>query len=268
MLKKSLKHEWKATWKGMAGINGAALALGLLGSLGVIGAINNLRIPDLIIGLYVFAYVLILIASSVVTYFMMASRFYKSIFTDEGYLTNTLPITADQKLLSRFLIFLAWILINILCIVGSIAFLLTPLFAEALQQTGGTMELFQKELGILFDAIARALGFSNMPMMVLFLTAVSLISLVYFILSVYFCISMGSLFSSHRILAAVLIYFGLSMIMQVLMSGFTFFEFLITSAPASVFSLTLLLYSLAELVLAVAFYFSSRYIITHKLNLQ
>ena len=56
MLKKCLKHEWKATWKSMAGINGAALLLGLLGSLGIIGALNNMRIPDLVVGLYTFAY--------------------------------------------------------------------------------------------------------------------------------------------------------------------------------------------------------------------
>lgn len=44
MLKKCLKHEWKASWKGMAGINGAALALGLLGSLGILGTLHNMML--------------------------------------------------------------------------------------------------------------------------------------------------------------------------------------------------------------------------------
>ena len=105
MLKKCVKHEWKASWKGMAGINGAALALGLLGSLGILGTLHNMRIPDLVVVLYMFAYIVILVASSIVTYVLMAGRYYKSIFTDEGYLTNTLPVTSDQKILSRFLIF-------------------------------------------------------------------------------------------------------------------------------------------------------------------
>ena len=62
MLKKCLKHEWKASWKGMAGINGAALALGLLGSLGILGTLHNMRIPDLVVVLYMFAYIVILVA--------------------------------------------------------------------------------------------------------------------------------------------------------------------------------------------------------------
>lgn len=252
----------------MTGINGAALALGLVGSLGVVGALNNLNIPDLLVGIYVFAYVVILIASSIVTYFMIASRYYKSIFTDEGYLTNTLPLTSDQKILSRFLISLFWTIVNILCILGSIALLLLPLFSEGMKTNEASMKYFFGQMAEAFSSISRELGFSSPALMIIFLIGVCLIGYIYFIMSVYFCISMGSLFSSHRILAAVLIYFGLSMAMQVLMTGMSLFDSILNVSFGSVFSLSLLVYSLIDLALAVVFYLVCRYIIDHRLNLQ
>ena len=168
MLKKCLKHEWKASWKGMAGINGAALALGLLGSLGILGTLHNMRIPDLVVVLYMFAYIVILVASSIVTYVLMAGRYYKSIFTDEGYLTNTLPVTSDQKILSRFLIFLFWGLVNILCIFGSLALLMAPLISEGLAETNMTMDIVMQAINRAFTEVALELGFSGLPMMSLF----------------------------------------------------------------------------------------------------
>ncbi len=267
MLKKCLKHEWKATWKSMAGINGAALVLGLLGSLGIIGTLNNMRIPDIVVFLYVFAYVIILIASAAVTYFMIASRYYKSIFTDEGYLTNTLPVTSDQKILSKFLVSLFWAVANILCIFGSVAILLAPLLSEALKRTDETWDLLMRELDFIFTVLARELGFSSFPMMIVFMTALCFVSLVYCIMNFYFCISLGNLFSSHKILAAVLIYFGLNMILQVASAGISFFAAL-TGSDGAVFSLIMLLTALLELVLTIVFYFTNRFIIDRKLNLQ
>ena len=268
MLKKCLKHEWKASWKGMAGINGAALALGLLGSLGILGTIHNMRIPDLVVVLYMFAYIVILVASSIVTYVLMAGRYYKSIFTDEGYLTNTLPVTSDQKILSRFLIFLFWGLVNILCIFGSLALLMAPLISEGLAETNMTMDIVMQAINRAFTEVALELGFSGLPMMSLFLTGIGLAGIVYSIMAIYFCISLGSLFSSHKILAAVLIYFGLNMVLQVITSGTTFIAGIISNDLAGSFPLVLLLNAFMELALAVVFYFINRYIMDKKLNLQ
>lgn len=252
----------------MAGINGAVLGLGLLGSLGVIGVLNNVTIPDFLVAVYVFAYIVILIASSIVTYFMIASRYYKSIFTDEGYLTNTLPITSDQKILSRFLISLFWTIVNLLCISGSVLFLLVPLFSEGIRRNKESMDIFFSQMEVIFTAMSHELGFSSPVFLIIFMVVVCLIGYIYFILSVYFSISLGSLFSSHRILAAVLIYFGLSILMQALMTGMSLFDFILSSSFGSSFSLTLLFYSLIDLALAVVFYLVCRYLIDHRLNLQ
>lgn len=92
MLKKCLKHEWKACWKNMALLNGAAIFMGALGGSGFLFSQIS-ELPDLLIVLYLFAYVLIVIAASVMTQVLMIQRYYKNLFTDEGYLTNVLPFS-------------------------------------------------------------------------------------------------------------------------------------------------------------------------------
>lgn len=57
MLKKCLKHEWKACWKNMALLNGAAIFMGALGGSGFLFSQIS-ELPDLLIVLYLFAYVL------------------------------------------------------------------------------------------------------------------------------------------------------------------------------------------------------------------
>lgn len=79
MLKKCLKHEWKACWKNMALLNGAAIFMGALGGFGFLFSQLS-ELPDLLIVLYLFAYVLIVIAASVMTQVLMIQRYYKNLF--------------------------------------------------------------------------------------------------------------------------------------------------------------------------------------------
>lgn len=125
MLKKCLKHEWKACWKNMALLNGAAIFMGALGGSGFLFSQIS-ELPDLLIVLYLFAYVLIVIAASVMTQVLMIQRYYKNLFTDEGYLTNVLPVSATDHILSKMLVFGAWSILNALSVLASFAFLLLP----------------------------------------------------------------------------------------------------------------------------------------------
>ena len=78
----------------MALLNGAAIFMGALGGSGFLFSQIS-ELPDLLIVLYLFAYVLIVIAASVMTQVLMIQRYYKNLFTDEGYLTNVLPVLGN-----------------------------------------------------------------------------------------------------------------------------------------------------------------------------
>lgn len=58
-------------------------------------------------------------SATIATIVVIIHRFYKNLFTDEGYLTLTLPVTANQIVLSKVLAGLLWLLIDALVVLGS-----------------------------------------------------------------------------------------------------------------------------------------------------
>ena len=125
MLKKCLKHEWKACWKNLTLLNGAAVFMGAVGGGGVLFSRIH-ELPDLLVLFYILSYAIILIAASVLTQILMIQRYYKNLFTDEGYLTNVLPVSATDHILAKMLVFGAWNILNGLSVLASVSFLILP----------------------------------------------------------------------------------------------------------------------------------------------
>ena len=114
MLGKLIKHEWKAVWK--------VPAL-LLGILMIIAAVAGLTfalpiwdsdwigLPMSGIMLIMMFYVAMIgVSLGIVIY--LAVRYFKNMFTDEGYLTHTLPVTSRQLLISKVMIMSVWELLS------------------------------------------------------------------------------------------------------------------------------------------------------------
>lgn len=225
MLKKCLKHEWKACWKNMALLNGAAIFMGALGGSGFLFSQIS-ELPDLLIVLYLFAYVLIVIAASVMTQVLMIQRYYKNLFTDEGYLTNVLPVSATDHILSKMLVFGAWSILNALSVLASFAFLLLPyairyftantlLFYNKAMTFSDFLSYLWAQITGVADAAFSLIGITNHIGMALFSIVGFFASLFFGILLFYAAISIGSLVSSHKILTAVLSYIGMTTVIQI-----------------------------------------------------
>ncbi len=113
MLGKLLKHEWRAVWKV------PTLLIGVLMLIAVVaGGTFALPIWDsewiglplsgvMMIMMFYFA----MIATGVGIMIYFAVRYYKNMYTDEGYLTHTLPVTARLLLLNKVITMTAWNLI-------------------------------------------------------------------------------------------------------------------------------------------------------------
>ena len=69
-------------------------------------------------GLYIFVYVLFIFAIVVATYVYLAIRFQKNLFSDEGYLTHTLPVSPTKLIWSKMLVAWAWIAIDLVCVIA------------------------------------------------------------------------------------------------------------------------------------------------------
>ena len=124
MLGKLMKYEWKNIWRA-----GTLMLLGML-AVTVIGCVvlrmpgglvteiadgNNMNATQSWFVLSSFVatlilYVIMLLASTWGMLIFLGIRFYRSMYTDEGYLSHTLPVTANQLFLSKVLVSGVWYL--------------------------------------------------------------------------------------------------------------------------------------------------------------
>ncbi|MFR1640611.1 MAG: hypothetical protein ACLSVD_16565 [Eggerthellaceae bacterium] len=142
MLEKLFKYDMKALSRVLVPLHIAALALaavacicGFVGfSMGEAsmssGSMSNAAELIAAAMLVALAFsVLGIFSATIATIVVIIHRFYKNLFTDEGYLTLTLPVTANQIMLSKVLAGSLWLLIDALVVLASA-------FAVSLAATG------------------------------------------------------------------------------------------------------------------------------------
>lgn len=191
--------------------------------------------------------------------FFLIYRFYKRCFTDEGYLTFTLPVTTHQILLSSFVntiigevIMLAAVFLSI----GIAALLFLTAFPENLiwaDVSVGLKEAFSQMWASMaehFDVFASLAG-------------TGIITVLSELIVLMLAVTIGAMIAKkHKILAAVGVYYGISMVQS----------FVLTAANLSIvqeenitklFSAT----SVTSLVIAIGGYFLMHYLVDKRLNL-
>lgn len=161
---------------------------------------------SLMFGLSVLMYTLLITGITFGTAIVVAVRFYKNLFSDEGYLSQTLPVTMGQHLLSKTIAGSLWGWIDYILILVSLYIgVATPEF----------LRLYNANQ----DEILRQLGFTGKyasvtPVQIILLLLIAgLIGCVANSVMYYASIVLGQLFSSHRVIGAIACYFGLSTIL-------------------------------------------------------
>ncbi len=106
MLKKLLRYDFKAVFKywWIAALSSVVLALAGGWSISIFGSEKDLPIILTVVATIV-AIVAVMgaVAFSFITVIFVYTRFYKNFFTDEGYLTFTLPVKRGQLLNSKII---------------------------------------------------------------------------------------------------------------------------------------------------------------------
>lgn len=274
MFTKLLKHEWRATKGILALLCVIVLIAGL--TIGCTmhyiiwndqnGTVVNMNDAGIATKFVSVACVLLIMTGvgavaicSAGSLFFLVYRFYKRCFTDEGYLTFTLPVTTHQILLSSFLntIIGALIMLVAVCLSVAIAVLLfLAAFPENLiwaDISVGLKEAFSQMWASLaehMDVLASLAG-------------TGIISVLSELIVLMLAVTIGALIAKkHKILAAVGVYYGISIVQS----------FALTFANLSVvdkqivlefFSVT----SLTSLVIGIGGYFLMHYLVDKKLNL-
>ena len=219
MLGKLIKYEWKSLSRQFLVMLAILAGTTLVSSLIIVSI--NFEFDDvnenyslfMLIG-SVLIYYLGLIVCSIGTSLIVAIRFYKSCYTDAAYLTHTLPVSARQlvgaKTIASCLIqFLSSITVFLSIIVYFAVIIAAVLGSDTTSYTG-TMSFamlsteFQQSLGV------------TLTQYCVFLIGYSLVGCITGCCILLGCVSLGQLYTKHRILGAILAYFIVTMIMQVI----------------------------------------------------
>ena len=274
MLGKLFKYEWRSITKLLLPIHGCVLLFALLSrfyfTLG--GGVENLLnsssgIISVLTGLLIFALVVIISSVVIFTYVYIGYHFYKKVFTDQGYLTNTLPVTPTQLLLSKELAAVPWLLIDILIIIISCLIL------------ASTKDLFSS-FRLVWPVMLSQMG--QMPLLTALTIFAIILSPFQMIIILFFSVTVGNLASTHKVLASIAVYIGIYILQQIfgfielIVIGFsdygTFMNVdLATNAAISIdtyLNPVLAVNIIFCILLMIACWIGSSYILSKKLNLQ
>lgn len=217
MLGKLIKHDWKAVWRIMFLMNAILVIMTVIGILSFQTSFWNLDIPkmDVLSGIALLIYYvsIIVVGMSSVIYFSV--HFYRNLYTDEGYLMHTLPVRPKDLILSKLTVSSIWCIITSITIITSIFSLLYTVIVNF--EKDYTVEEFTEGLHTVVNFIAINL---DTPFAVFVFTLIMyvVISTVCSMLMIYGSISIGQLWSKHKILGSILTYLGIYIVHQIVSS--------------------------------------------------
>lgn len=279
MLGKLIKHDWKSIWKTMFMMNAILVIMTIIGIISFQTPLWSSDIPQLnvLAGIILVVYYISLIVVAFASFIFLSVHFYKNLYSDEGYLTHTLPVTPSKILLAKLIVAVSWTIITTFVIVVSV---LTLLYSVLIKFADGfTILLFTEAINIIIDQVALEIG-TPFPLFILAMISFSFVSSVCGMLMIYGSISIGQLWSKHKVLGSIFTYVGIYIILETIltMALATFSNGLIvgnvSSMASSSFSLSRTIWSTMftstgiMLVIGIILFFLSSYIMKKKLNLD
>ena len=280
MLKKVLKYEWISTGRILVILHIALAIVTLLGNIEVgylkskigylsvnggtvqmEGALGALTVAGIV------AYILIVFAAVVGTMVYLIVRYYKSMYTDEGYLTHTLPVQTHTIMLGKMIVAVCWMMIDVIAVVLS------------------AWSIISRGIGIRFaevwSEITNALSQAGIRNMLWTFIVLAVIDIILCTLSrweqVTASFALGQLSNDHKILMSVASYIGLNIVLQII--GFIFgintsklFFGIemggINQEPAQVVMKMMIMMAVYSAIITAVFYIISYFITKKKLNIE
>lgn len=189
-------------WRSMAPIWVVLLGVSVLGRVIHLFEADNV-IYNIVSGSAVLFYAVALIACIVCPMVFAVTRFYRNMFSGEGYLTFTLPVTTGQHLWVKLIVALAT---QVVTLVAAALSVIVVTFGDLTVEIG-------KAIWYLFKLSVKEWG-AHFPLFAVEFVLLVLVALAMGILLFYCCICIGQQIAKHRVLGAVGAYFGIYAIEQ------------------------------------------------------
>ena len=272
MLGKIIKHEFRATWKkicGMYAIMIASLIIGIISYNAKDADLGDFTsdIASIVSVISMTVLIMSMTAASVIIFVILCQRFYQSIYSNQGYLTMTLPVSKINILNGKLITYLIWAIATILVIVPCAWSYIC--FIDGRNEFWDIFEFIGEYIyncdDILYEFI---LPIINMLLMIIRV-----------FLYIFACLSLGQLSNNHKIGMAVVWSFLLR-IAESFVSAFISYFFTQSNGPYSLmlfmfkstFANTMRTISIFSLVISLIiggiYYVITLLIMSKKVNLQ
>lgn len=168
-----------------------------------VDTLDTMDLPNVILIVSFVFLISIWIVVPCATSILIVVRYYKSLYTDEGYLTLTLPATRGQLLFSKAFAACVWSILDLAIVIAGLA--IVVIIPQVYQNSAEALNELEKAL-----EMSPSLFFWST-------VGISVVGCFGNVALYYFSVSIGQLLSSHRVLGAVIAYFAISTVFSVLM---------------------------------------------------
>lgn len=207
MLRKLIKYDKKALRKISLSMILVALVAGLLSGLCIRfqEKASEYLVLELLLSLVNLISIFALAVSMLVVIVFVALRFYRNFYTDEGYLTFTLPVRRTQLMFSKTYVGFSAIVKQLIAIIGGVAIILAFVWDKATDETAMT------SLAEIIVVAIRELWAADPKMFVIYAVEIFagiLAYLLFDLMLIYLCISLASVIvKKARIAVAIAIFY-------------------------------------------------------------
>ncbi len=206
MVKKLIKHEFMALSRMLVPMYIILLGISLVTRIIAFFETDTV-IYDIIFGMAVTVLSIALVVSLVYTTVSCIIRFYRNLFSKEGYLTFTLPVSVNAHILTK--LFAA--------VVAYIASLAVVFIAFCIATSGELLVELFKAAGYLLGEAGEILG-ANLGLYIAETALMLFVSLCAGMLLFYACMCIGQLAKRSRVLLALGVYFGYYYLTQIIVT--------------------------------------------------
>lgn len=201
MLGKILKYDLKSMARSLLPLYAALIIMAAMLRLLDLLA-DKITLVGIIYSFMMVLFVVLMIGALFYTFFIAIKRYYKNLFSDEGYLTHTLPVSNNSLLISKIISSFIYLIIT------SAAMLLALVIAI---DTSKVFEVFNQGI----DMMATAMAVSNSTIIIFALLFIA-IGYMSYIMMVFAGISLGQSHNSNKLVFSVVWSIGLYYASQII----------------------------------------------------
>lgn len=276
MLGKLVKHEWKSTYRMGCLMLFFTLMVTFLGwisfqspmwrQLKEYDYVRSFGPLDFLSIIVLLMYVFMLVGIAYAIQIYLGVHFYRTMYTDQGYLTHTLPVSKHEILCSKILVGGLWMLIVNAAVFLSCVVVLGSLVG-AFMSDEYTWSMFWKELSPSLRNYFTLFGLSySFYFVILILSAV--VGPFVSVTILFGAITAGQLFARARVLMAILCYLGVCMVNGLVSSAVQSVLAFSSLGQGALMDISTNSSLFVQLAAAVLLYFVSHQIITKRLNME